>query len=259
MEKSKWHERSSLVWDKILESIKELESSGESRASIARLMGVGRATVGNWIDGIRRGERVSFADMLRYAESLKIDLAELLGFQPQKSSRDVCFVAPQRLSTKSADTPIPEDYIAVPLAEGEVAAGRGMIPQDDIQSWVLVWKNHDAVRFRTNLIAVEIGKGQNSMVPTLHPQDILLVDRDDFRDHFAPPGNIFLVREPDSSVTVKRVTVKPRNGDVMITYYSDNAVEHPPMSWSLTEDYDGEISKAVIGRVVWAWSDMSRK
>lgn len=258
MEKNKWHERSALVWDQILEAMRDLESAGESKASIARLMGVGRATVGNWLDGIRRGERVSFPDMLRYADSLNVDLAGLLGFQPQNPSREVCFVAPKRLSVEDKDTPIPEDYIAVPLAEGEVAAGRGMIPQDEVRSWVLVWKNHDSVRFRTNLIAVTIGKGQTSMVPTLHPQDILLVDRDDFKDRYTPPGNIFMVREPDDSVTVKRVSLKPRNGDMFITYYSDNA-EYPPMLYSLNEDYDGDIARAVVGRVVWAWSDMSRK
>lgn len=173
-------------------------------------------------------------------------------------AKDVCFVAPQRLNVEDMGNPIPEDYIAVPLAEGSVAAGRGMVPDDFIKSWVLVWKNHDSVRFRTNLIAVEIGKGQDSMVPTLHPQDILLVDRDDFKDRFAPPGNIFLVREPDDSVTVKRVSIKQKNGDMMLTFYSDN-VEHAPTLYSLTEEYGGDIDRAVIGRVVWAWSDMSRK
>ena len=204
------------------------------------------------------GERSKWAQMLgRIADAANVRVSR--GSVARKQAREVCFVAPKRLSVEDLQSPIPEDYIAVPLAEGAVAAGRGLVPQDAIRSWVLVWKNHDSVRFRTNLIGVEIGKGQTSMVPTLHPLDILLVDRDDFRDRFTPPGNIFLVREPDNSVTVKRVTVKPRNGDMMLTFYSDNAVEHPPMSWSLEEDYDGDIAKAIVGRVVWAWSDMSRK
>lgn len=203
------------------------------------------------------GERSKWAQMLgRIADAANVHVAST-GFAPDQS-RDVCFVAPKRLSVEDMEQPIPEDYIAVPLADGPVAAGRGFVPEDVIKSWVLVWKNHDSVRFRTNLIAVEIGKGQNSMVPTLHPQDILLVDRDDFKDRFNPPGNIFLVREPDDSVTVKRVSIKQKNGDMLLTYYSDN-VEHAPMLYSLTEEFDGDISRAVIGRVVWAWSDMSRK
>lgn len=224
----------------------------DNPTAFAKACGIDSASMSKFLNGKQAG--VGFENVAKVFDYLGVSAK-----MDRSATKEVCFVAPKRLSVENRDAPIPEDYIAVPLAEGEVAAGRGMIPQDEIQSWVLVWKNHDAVRFRTNLIAVEIGKGQNSMVPTLHPQDILLVDRDDFRDRFTPPGNIFLVREPDSSVTVKRVTVKPRNGDMMITYYSDNAVEHPPMSWSLTEDYDGDIAKAIIGRVVWAWSDMSRK
>jgi len=204
------------------------------------------------------GERSKWAQMLGR-------VADAAGVSPSAAStnqtREVCYVAPKRLSVEDVDSPIPEDYIAVPLAVGEVAAGSGMVPQDFIKSWVLVWKNHESVRLRSNLVAVEVGKGQTSMTPTLHPQDILLVDRDDYRDRFKPPGNIFLVRDPDGDggVAVKRVTVKPNNGDLNITFYSDNAIEHPPTSFSLEEDFEGEISRAIVGRVVWAWSDMSRK
>lgn len=203
------------------------------------------------------GERSKWAQMLgRIADAANVKVKKDGGVTP---ARDVCFVEPKKLSVADmACTPVPEDYIAVPLAAGEVAAGRGLVTEDYIKSWVLVWKHHNSVRFRSNLIAVEIGKGQDSMVPTLHPQDVLLVDRDDFKDHFAPPGNIFLIREPDNSVAVKRVALKQRNGDMFVTFYSDN-VEHSPMLYSLKEDYENDISRAVIGRVVWAWSDMSRK
>ncbi len=175
------------------------------------------------------------------------------------SSKEVCFVAPKALQTENGAMPKGDDYLAVPLAAGPVAAGRGMIPEDQIKSWVLVWRHHESVRFRTDLIAVEIGRGQNSMEPTLHQGDILLVDRADFHTNFSPPGNIFLVREPDGSVLVKRVTLKRRNGDTTIILYSDNSIEHTPLMYSLNEDYEGDISRAVIGRVVWAWSDMSQK
>ena len=223
-------------------------------AALARACGVEPNLLTRWFRGDRKPSWKNLAPIL---EALGAQIVFPEANSPQ--SREVCFVSPKRLNVIDAETPIPEDYIAVPLASGEVAAGRGMIAEDQIKSWVLVWKNHDSVRFRTNLMAVEIGKGQSSMVPTLHPQDILLVDRDDFNSRFTPPGNIFLVREPDDSVTVKRVTIKQRNGDMMLTFYSDNAVEHPPMSYSLGEDYQGDVSRAVVGRVVWAWSDMSRK
>ncbi|MCB8573639.1 phage repressor protein, partial [Bilophila wadsworthia] len=44
-----------------------------------------------------------------------------------------------------------------------------------------------------------------------------------------------------------------------ITYYSDNAAENPPEVYSLMEDFDGDWNKSIVGRVVWAWSDVSCK
>jgi phage repressor protein C with HTH and peptisase S24 domain len=44
-------------------------------------------------------------------------------------------------------------------------------------------------------VAVSIGKGEVSMVPTLHPGDIVLVDRAEKAPD--PPGKIMLVCEPD--------------------------------------------------------------
>lgn len=254
MRKMVWYPVRMGIYEKAMEALRgTIAENHKSAQAFAEQLGINPPTLTRWLSG----QRVpSFAALAPILDAMGADLIFRGEGEP---SREVCFVSPKRLNVIDAETPIPEDYIAVPLASGEVAAGRGMIAEDQIKSWVLVWKNHDSVRFRTNLMAVEIGKGQSSMVPTLHPQDILLVDRDDFNSRFTPPGNIFLVREPDDSVTVKRVTIKQRNGDMMLTFYSDNAVEHPPMSYSLGEDYQGDVSRAVVGRVVWAWSDMSRK
>ena len=39
----------------------------------------------------------------------------------------------------------------------------------------------------------------------------------------------------------------------------DNAATNPPLLYSLREDYGGEISNAIVGRVIWAWSDVRGK
>ncbi|TVM28656.1 S24 family peptidase, partial [Oceanidesulfovibrio marinus] len=44
-----------------------------------------------------------------------------------------------------------------------------------------------------------------------------------------------------------------------IVFYPDNAVEYPPPTFDFEDEYGGDITKALIGRVVWAWSDMTRK
>ena len=100
-----------------------------------------------------------------------------------------------------------------------------------------------------------------SMVPTLKPQDIVLVDRQD-KDVMNFKGRIMLVLDPfDGSGKIKRVAAEnqPKKRDYRITYYSDNAAENPPEVYSLMEDFDGDWNKSIVGRVVWAWSDVSCK
>ena len=106
-----------------------------------------------------------------------------------------------------------------------------------------------------------LGKHSTSMVPTLKPQDIVLVDRQD-KDVMNFKGRIMLVLDPaDGSGKIKRVAAEnqPKKKDYRITYYSDNAAENPPEVYSLMEDFDGDWNKSIVGRVVWAWSDVSCK
>jgi hypothetical protein len=180
--------------------------------------------------------------------------------EPGETTREVCFVAAEKAtSQRGAKGPRPEDYLAVPLAASPVAAGPGLIPEDGIQGWVLVWRHHESVRFRRDMVAVQVGKNELSMVPTLHPGDIVLVDRSD-RDP-APAGKIMLVCEPgpDGGVMVKRVSAKKVEDDVELVFYSDNSRDFPPMIFRLKRDYDDDIGRAIAGKVVWAWSDMTRK
>ena len=70
--------------------------------------------------------------------------------------KDVCFVNAKIAPIGEGITPPQsEDYIAAPMV-GEVGAGLGYIPQDEVKSWFLAYRHHPAVRFRRNLIAVEI-------------------------------------------------------------------------------------------------------
>ena len=97
------------------------------------------------------------------------------------------------------------------------------------------------------------------MEPTLHPGDIVLIDKGDYRPS-PPPGNIYLVRFPgdDGGLAIKRVQTYSKDKKYLISFYSDNP-QYPPEIYDLKVEYDNEISRAVIGRVVWAWSDMTKK
>jgi hypothetical protein len=178
--------------------------------------------------------------------------------QPLPSgAREVCFVEARLTPAgEGQKPPDAEDYMAVPLVE-EVGAGPGLIPQGELLSWFLVYKHQDAVRYRRDLVAVQIGRNSTSMRPILHPGDIVLVDRED--KNTRTPGRMMLVMDPDGAGKIKRVAVEAKNADFRIIYYSDNAVDNPPEIYSLKEDFLGDWERAIGGRVVWAWADVSLK
>ena len=166
-----------------------------------------------------------------------MDILGVSACEPGKEAdRDICFVNARIAPCgEGIEPPQSEDYIAAPMV-GEVGAGLGYIPQDEVKSWFLAYRHHPAVRFRRNLIAVEIGSTSTSMQPTLNPGDIVLVDRDD-RD-VQRPGHMMLVTDPDGAGMVKRVAIEDKqDGDYRITFYSDNALQCPPMVYSPSRDY----------------------
>ena len=175
----------------------------------------------------------------------------------KEAAREVCFVNAKIVPAgEHVAPPQAEDYIAAPLV-GEVGAGPGYVAQDDVESWFLVYKHVAAIRQRSDLIAVEIGKSSTSMLPLLHPGDIVLVDRDD--QDVEHPGHIMLVRDPDGAGMIKRVAMNKDGTDWTLQFYSDNAAKNPPMTYKLGEDYESDITKAIVGRVIWAWSDVRNK
>lgn len=176
----------------------------------------------------------------------------------QDSAREVCFVDAKVVPAGEQQTaPIPpEDYLAVPLVE-EVGAGPGIYPEGKILSWFLVYRHQEAVRFRKDLIAVQLGQHSTSMLPTLSPGDIVLVDRAD--KIVSHPGRIMLVMDPDGAGKIKRVATDRLHNDYRITYYSDNVADNPPEVYSLRDDFLGDWERSIAGRVVWAWSDVSNK
>ena len=237
-------------YHKVLAALREGVATYGNAAALARASGASPANLSRWLSG----ERVP-----RLAEISPV--LDLLGVTPTVPStdagRDVCFVDAKVVPAgEGVEPPQAEDYLAAPLV-GEVGAGPGYLPEEDIKSWFLVYRNLPAIRHRGNLMAVEIGKNSTSMQPLLNPGDIVLVDRNDKDVDY--PGHIMLVRDPDGQGMVKRVSVEESRGDFIIQFYSDNAVRNPPMVFSLRSDYLGEWDRAIVGRIIWAWSDVREK
>lgn len=218
---------------------------------LADASGVNQSSLSLFISGKRKGLQLESVARLVDALGLKLTSSH-------EEAKEVCFVnAKLAPIAEGQEPPQAEDYMAVPLV-AEVGAGAGYIQQGELLSWFLVYKHQDAVRYRSNLVAVQIGKHSTSMVPILKPNDIVLVDLDD--KNTSKPGRIMLVQDPmDGSGMIKRVAVEQRDKDFRITYYSDNAAENPPAIYSFREDFNSDWNKVVAGHVVWAWSDVSGK
>ena len=211
------------------------------------------------------GERKEWLSLLaRVADAADLTVISRKSFVKESpllpSAKEVCWIDAQVVPNGEVEgLPAAEGFLAVPMVEGQAAAGRGKDIQEGIKGWVLVRRQNISACHRNTLLAIQISDDGDSMEPTLRPGDIVLYDTNPDNFRFRQPGNIHVVMEPDGSVAIKRIAVKQSADDTQLIFYSDNATMHPPLCFSLNMDYEGEITKAVLGRVVWAWSDLHMK
>jgi len=161
---------------------------------------------------------------------------------------DIVIEAHPRVIPLGENIPTPSqddegEYLAVPLVEGKIAAGPGRIVKEDIHSFV--WVYRPEIGKRKNLVAVRIGDQERSMLPTLPPGCILIVDRND--KEISRKG-IYAVRTGSDECAVKRVHVF--DGHVLL--FSDNP-DFPPLMAPTTD-----VDQLVIGRVIWTWKSLIR-
>jgi len=148
---------------------------------------------------------------------------------------------------------VPEgDYYSAPLVEGRIAAGSGgLVSPDQIKSKVWIYAPALRERRQHRLTAVQVSeKDGESMLPTIGPDDIVLIDHHDpggVPSHFKS-GKIYAVRTDrlNSDTAIKRVYRS--NGNLVLA--SDNRAYPPIVAWS------NDISELIIGRVVWGWRDL---
>lgn len=183
----------------------------------------------------------------------QVDLYQFLCGEETKPSVDALEVASnvrpviRALGAPVDDLPderVADDYLAVPLVEGRVAAGAGAVAWDRIMS--LVWVYQPEVGKRRNLVAVKVWG--DSMHPTIPHDAIIIIDR----DQRSPQGNrhsIWAVRTgQEGDLAIKRL----HRVDGYLLLMSDNP-DHPPMpAW--TTDYE----KLVVGRVIWVWRSLEK-
>jgi len=197
--------------------------SGESRPSVDSLMMI-KELFGKSIDWLLTGE-------------------EAPGFQPMQPIITLVGAEPEIPAEVRS-----ENYYAVPLVEGPIAAGyAGLIPGDYVSDLVWVYKPELGARQYHNLRAVRLGKDADSMEPTIHPGSIVIIDPTETQ---ITPKAIFAVRlDREGGCAIKRV----QQTDEHWVLVSDNP-EYDPIAIEKTR-----IPNIIIGRVIWSWTSWVRE
>jgi phage repressor protein C with HTH and peptisase S24 domain len=134
---------------------------------------------------------------------------------------------------------VADDYFAVPLVDGRVAAGPGEVIWEQVKS--LVWVYRPELGNRRHLVALRVDG--NSMEPTIPDGAIVIADKADWKPNGGRPY-IWALRTENGDTQVKRLKVTDK-GIILI---SDNVHEYPPdLAW--TDD----MKKLIIGKVIWMW------
>jgi SOS-response transcriptional repressor LexA len=144
-----------------------------------------------------------------------------------------------------------EDYLAVPLVAGEIAAGHPReIPEEFVTDMVWICKQELGARQHHNLRAVKLAKDADSMAPLLRPGDIIILDPTEIPPH--KPLNkkyIYAMRtEREGNLTVKRV----RRVDPFWILLAENP-DKDPILLPQTVDWN-----PFGGRVIWSWTNWVR-
>lgn len=242
------------MYDEVRAKLREAVEKAGGQSSVSRMTGINQPSLSKFF---KSGNVLGLDKACAMFEAFGAQIVFPDG--KQSLTREIRWIDANVVPAGKGQTlPGADSYFAVPLV-GEAGAGPGIMPTEGIKSWVLVYRHQHAVKFKKNLLAVEIERSSTSMVPLLNPGDIVLVNRDETSPE--RNGGIYLVREPgqEGGAMVKRVATKSVNGDTLITFYSENAADNPAETFSLATHYDGEINRAIVGRCLWAWSDIMGK
>ena len=220
--------------------IKEMAKRGLKNKDLAAMIDRDESFVSMLVNGHRNiGKKTAklLADAFGVKESALWNETQTPDTPPFQPLQPIFTVLGEKVQL--ADDVRTDDYYAVPMVEGRIAAGAGRIVSDVIQSFVWVYKLE--LGKRTNLIAVKLADDAVSMQPTLQPGYIVIIDRDDNKT--IVNDKIYAVRLDHGACSIKRVqAVQDR-----VLVYADNTEAFKPKILKRS------IPDIVIGRVVWFW------
>jgi len=238
-----WHEESEesapdFISRRVLGLLKERKAK---LAPFARGLGIDPALFRRFLKGKRRW-RMDYLE--KVAEGFEMSLEDLLtGPKPPPQ-----VLQPVISLVGEYDRPpeglIVDDYFAVPMVDGNIAAGHaGAIPGDYITSMVWVYKPEIGKRKHHNLRAVKLANNANSMEPTIRRGSIVIIDPTETAIH---KRAIYAVRleQHEGACAIKRVK---ENGEFWF-FLSDNP------EWDPIVMRKERNQNPIIGRVIWSWT-----
>ena len=243
------------IASEIREGLRRFAKNKHGNATkMARKLGLSQSTVTGFVRE-KNPQNVNSDNVFRLLDEAGARI--IFPDQVEETEQSVAFIAPQAIDAGDANV-APDQYKAIPLVDIETAATAGQVPEKQILGWCLLWKHIPALVDRSNLVCIKVGSRDRAMMPTICPDDYILVDRVDKRIVNNSTGNIYLVRDPHEGIQAKRLRLSEKAGRHYILAYSDNG-EYPPDLYDLEADYNGEPSNAIVGKIVFSWASMLNK
>jgi phage repressor protein C with HTH and peptisase S24 domain len=227
------------------ERLMELKNEGELLTDFAARLGITYQSLHNYQAGREPNRKV----LVKIAESTGVDVGRLM---TGRGGNDT--------STRKAVVPLicDDEYLRVPLIEGQVTAGP--------DGGILFEQTQKHLPFQISWAEKKFGRGEerlgalvlirirgDSMIPTISPGELVLVDTWESERTIIKPEGIYIIRQPEGTVTVKRIVmawkkINDHHRPQLICISDNNTIK--PFSFDL--DPDRPLKYYVLGRVRWA-------
>jgi len=146
-----------------------------------------------------------------------------------------------------------EEYVFLPLLESRVTAGpdgeifyEGVADYYPFKRWWIEKLVGRSPERQKKLVLFRV-RG-DSMSPTINPGEVVLIDTSESERINIKTGKIYLVRQSDGGLSIKRLFLSKEEGKLRLTYWSDNPIYNPV---EIEIEPDRGLKYYVLGRIRW--------
>lgn len=243
---------------KALDAVFRARYAGVQRA-LGRAIGVSDNHIGRIVKDLPNLPRMEVETCLRIADVLDLPAAEVLradgheetaglierAFGPNrmKRTREVLRIVPSNASDLATPDTAPA-FVALPLLSSPIAAGIPLVITGDVADYIAFREKF--TRQFVEPIALRVGKKEDSMFPTIQPNDIIVIDQDADKRTNPRHERIYALNIPSGDLvggTLKRVRVK--RGSLMVL------PENPRHEPDLIDLQGRPLTEVIVGECVW--------